>query len=159
MASAVFDNAMVSLLTKKIDIQSNATTTYCVLGGASPAAYKSSFATYSQIKHSAAGGIYEIVGSTGGYVVGGSGVSTVVPTAGNSGAGITGMKTNANLVFTATGTTITCSWAYIQYALTSSTPTADANPLICYLDIGAQSVTNGTLTFTWNALGILTLTT
>jgi hypothetical protein len=155
MASAVFDNAIVSLLTKKIDIQHNATTTYCVLGNASPVSNKANFITYSNVKHSAN---YEIAPVTG-YTVGGGGINTVVPTAGNAGTGITAIKTDANLVFSATASTIACTWAYIQYALTSGAPAVDANPLLCYLDIGSQTVTNGTMTFTWNTSGIMTMTT
>ena len=43
-----------------------------------------------------------------------------------------------------------------QHCPTSATTAA--NPLLCFLDMGAQSVTNGTLTITWNTAGIFTLT-
>lgn len=154
MASAVFDNSMVKLMTGLVNIQANSTSTYCVLGEHSPVTYKASWATYNNIKR--AGGLFEINTVTGapGYALGGSGVATVVPAVSSA---VTGIKTNAPLIFSVTGPLVT-QWAIIQHAGVASA-VATTNPLLCYLDIGSQSVTNGTLTFTWNTAGIMTLLT
>ena len=92
------------------------------------------------------------IGAVNGYETGGMLVKTVVPTVSSH---VVGLKTGGAQVFTTTGT-ITAEWDILQYA-----PVAKAtagNPLLCFIDMGAQSVTNGTLTLTWNAAGIITLT-
>jgi hypothetical protein len=149
MASAIFDNAMVSLMTGKVNINGSENKTLCILGGAT-APNKATFATYNDVKN---GTGYEIA-AVNGYALGGSVVAVTTPT---MTATVTGLKTSAPTVFTAgTGVTIAGSYAMIQYA--SSSNVATTNPLLCYLGIGAQSVTSGTLTLTWNAAGIMTLT-
>ena len=92
------------------------------------------------------------MGAVNGYAAGGSIINTVVPT--NS-THVTGFKTGGTLVYTTTAT-ITAEWLVPQFCTTAVTTAA--NPLLCFLDMGAQSVTNGTLTITWNTNGIYTLT-
>jgi hypothetical protein len=148
MTSAVFDNFPVKYLTGLVNIQANSTSTFCVLGTTAPT--KASWATYNDIKW-AASSPYEIA-VVNGYALGGSGIATAVPTVN---AAVVGIKSTGATVFT-TNSTITASMSIAQYAASSSTTTS--NPLMGYLDIGAQSVTNGTLTLTWNAAGIFTMT-
>ena len=148
MTSAVFDNLPIKTLTGLVNIQANSTTTFCVLGTTAPV--KATWATYNDIKW-AASSPFEIA-VVNGYALGGSGIATAVPTVTSA---VVGIKSTAATVFT-TNATITASMAIAQYAASSSTTTS--NPLLGYLDIGAQSVTNGTLTLTWNAAGIFTFT-
>jgi hypothetical protein len=150
MTSAVFDNAPIKMMTGLVNIQANSTTTFCVLGPTANAPVKATWATYNDIKW-AASSPFEIA-AVNGYALGGSGVATVVPTVTSA---VVGLKTSAPLVFT-TNATITAQYVIIQN--TAATSTTTANPLLCYLDLGAQSVTNGTLTLTWAAVGIFTMT-
>ena len=150
MTSAVFDYASVAMMTGLVDIQENNTSTFCVLGQPEGEPAKATWAIYNDIAW-AESSLFEIA-AVDGYALGGSGVATVVPTV--TGA-VVGLKTSAPLVFT-TNATITAEYAIIQYA--ESSPTTTTNPLLCYVDIGAQSVTNGTLTLTWAAAGIFTQT-
>jgi hypothetical protein len=154
MTSAVFDNAPIKLMTGLVNIQANSTTTFCVLGPTADAPVKATWATYNDIKW-AASSPFEIA-AVNGYALGGSGVATVVPTVTSA---VVGLKTSAPLVFT-TNATITAQYAIIQSLINSGSPTSTTttNPLHCYLDLGAQQVTNGTLTLTWAAAGIYTMT-
>jgi hypothetical protein len=147
MTSGVYDKAMVNVMTGLVNIPLNSTSNtypgvYDVLTTSQPP--QTTGTTYADITNQH--------GVVNGYETGGMLVNTVVPT---MTAHVTGLGTGAAQVFTTTGT-ITAEWAIIQYA-----PTAKAtagNPLLCFLDMGPQSVTNGTLTLTWNAAGIFTLT-
>ena len=150
MTSGVFDNAPVAMMKGLVNIQANSTTTFCVLGPTADAPVKATWATYNDIKW-AASSPFEIA-AVNGYVLGGSGVATSVPTVTSA---VVGLKTSAPTVFT-TNANITAEYAIIQYAASSSTTTT--NPLLCYLDLGAQSVTSGTLTLTWAGAGIFTQT-
>jgi hypothetical protein len=149
MTSAVFDNAPIKMLTELVNIAANSTTTFGVLGPTADAPVKATWATYNDIKNS--GGAFEIA-AVNGYALGGSGVATLVPTVTSA---VVGLKTSAPLVFT-TNATITAQYVAIQN--TAATSVTTANPLLCYLDLGAQSVTNGTLTLTWATAGIFTMT-
>jgi hypothetical protein len=148
MTSGVYDNAMVSVMTGTVNIPLNSTPgtfpgAYCCLTTGQPTQGLAT-ATYTHIENQ--------MGAVNGYTAGGSLINTVVPT--NS-THVTGFKTGGTLTYTTTGT-ITAEWLVPQMA--AGTATTAANPLICFLDMGAQSVTNGTLTVTWNASGIFTLT-
>jgi hypothetical protein len=142
---------MIKAFTGLINIQANATTTFCVLGTVAPTATKATWATYNDCKYGTPGNPFEIA-SVNGYALGGSGIATAVPTIASA---VIGIKSTAPTVFTTTGT-IAASYAITQYAAASSTTTS--NPLMSYHNIGAQSVTNGTLTLTWAAAGIFTNT-
>jgi hypothetical protein len=153
--NAVFDNAMVSMATGLVNIRANSTTSFCILGSASPTSYKGTWGTYNNVKYS--GGLFEIaqVGTTD-YPLGGNGIATAVPTVTSA---VTGLKTTAPTVFTTTST-IAASYAAVQTLINSGSPTSvtTTNPLLSYHNIGSQSVTNGTLTLTWNTNGIFTMT-
>jgi len=147
MTSGVYDNAMVSLMTGAVNVPLNSTPgtfpgEYCCLTTAQPT--QSLTNTYTNLQSQ--------MGAVNGYTLGGSIINTVVPTMTTH---VTGLKTGGTLVYTTTGT-ITAEWLVPQHCPTSATTAA--NPLLCFLDMGAQSVTNGTLTITWNAAGIFTLT-
>lgn len=147
MTSGVFDKAMVNLMTGLINIPLNSTPdsfpgVYGILTTSQPA--QTTGTIYSDVA--------DQHGNVNGYAQGGVLVNTVVPTMTTH---VTGLKTGAAQVFTTTGT-ITAQWNVIQFA--PAAKTTAGNPLICFLDMGAQSVTNGTLTLTWNAAGIYTLT-
>lgn len=150
LTSAVFDNAPVATMTGLVNIQANSTSTFCVLGPTADAPVKTSWKTYNDIKW-AASSPFEIAACNG-YSLGGSGVATVVPTVA---AGVVGLKTSGPLVFT-TNASIAAEYAILQYAAAAST--TNSNPLLCYLDLGAQMVTSGTLTLAWAAAGIFTQT-
>jgi hypothetical protein len=153
MASAIFDNAPVSLMTSKVNIAANSTSTFCVLGTVAP--QKASWATYNDIKW-AASTPFEIA-TVNGYALGGKGIATIVPT---MVATVTGLKTSASLVFTTTDT-ITANYAIVNTldrTVGSPTSTTTTNSILCYLGIGNQTVTNGTLTLGWNTNGIITWT-
>lgn len=152
--SAVFDNAPIKMMTGLVNIQANSTTTFCVLGTVAPTSTKATWATYNDVKW-AASSPFEIA-VVNGYALGGSGVATAVPTVTTA---VVGLKTTGALVFT-TNSTLAASYAIIQTLINTGSPTSTTttNPLLCYLNIGAQSVTNGTLTLTWNANGIYTAT-
>ena len=146
MTSGVYDKAMVSVMTGTVNIPLNSTTTpgvYSMLATGQPTQSLAS-CQYSGVENQMA--------ATNGYVLGGSVVNTVVPTMTSH---VTGLKTGGNLVYTTTQT-ITAQWLIEQFA--ASNITTAGNPLLCFLDMGAQSVTSGTLTITWNANGIFTLT-
>lgn len=153
MASGVFDKAMLNLVTKTVSIGANATTTYAILSGATQPT-KDTLQTYNEVKQSL--GTFEI-GAVNGYTVGGAPLTTLAPT---TTAGVTAIKVNPSNLTTAWTTTgtLACGYAIIQNCLTASAPTATANPLLCYLYVGAQSVVAGTMTFTWNTNGLMTLT-
>ena len=150
MTSGVFDNAIVSMLTGQVHIQENPTTTYCILASAAPD--KANDVDYGDVKY----GVGHEIATVNGYSpLGGgpTGVATVAPSVSSS---VVGLKASAPLVFNTTGT-LSCTHAYIQYA--ASLQTTNSNPLLCYLDVGTQSVTVGSLTFYWNAAGIMTIST
>jgi hypothetical protein len=153
MTTAVFDKAMISILTKTVNITAASNTTYCVLSGSTEPT-KATFQTYNDVKQSL--GTFEITGT--GYTVGGGQITTIVPT---TTLGVTGVKANPSSPTTAWGTnaTFSCNYAIIQNCITAGAPTATGNPLLCYIDVGAQTVSAGSLTFTWNPAGIMTLTT
>lgn len=152
MTSAVFDHIVIKALTGGFNIQANDTTTFCVLGTVAP--NKSTWATYYDIKW-AASSPFEIAAVGTDYPLGGIGMNTSVPTVTST---ITGIKSSATVF--ATSQTIAGLYAIPQYAASSRTSTS--NPVICYLDLGSgtggQTVTNGTLTLTWNAAGVCTFT-
>ena len=54
-----------------------------------------------------------------------------------------------------TSATFTGYYVIAQWGATSTTAT---NPLMCYLDTGAQAVSNGTYTCTWYTSGLFSLT-
>ena len=138
---------MVNVMTGLVNIPANNTSNtypgvYGILGTVQPT--QTSWTLYSDVTNQ--------IGAVNGYETGGMLVKTVVPTVSSH---VIGLKTSAAQVFTTTGT-ITAEWDILQFA-----PTAKAtagNPLLLFIDMGAQSVTNATLTLTWNAAGIFTLT-
>lgn len=127
--------------------------TYCVL--ANPATppgntEKTTWHTYNSIKYS--GTTYEIA-IVNGYALGGSAMNT---TAGTLSTHDIQFKTGAATVFTTTGT-ITADSCATQYAASSSTTVG--NPLFTHHDFTAdQTATNGTLTLTWSASGVFSIT-
>ena len=156
--NGVFDNAMVKLATGLVNVGAANTHMFCVLGTVAPTAHKDTWATYSDVKYIGAGNPFEI-NTVNGYTLGGGfdathGIAMSVPTVT---AAVTGLKTSAATVFTTTGT-LAASYAVTNWAVTASDLANTANSILSYHNIGAQSVTNGTLTLTWNAAGIFTLT-
>ena len=152
MTSAVFDNFPVKYLTGLVNVKADSASTFCVLGTTAPV--KATWATYNDVKW-AASSPFEIA-VVNGYALGGSGIATAVPTVNTA---VVGIKSTAATVFT-TNSTITASMSIVQNLINTGSPTSTTttNPLAGYLDIGDQSVTNGTLTLTWNAAGIFTMT-
>jgi hypothetical protein len=142
---------MVSMATGKINIQNSATTVYCVLGTVAPT--KATWATYNDIKW-AGSSPFEIA-VVNGYALGGSAMTTTVPTCTTT---VTGIKASPT-TFTTTGT-LACTYAIPQALINTGSPTSvtTTNPLLSYHGLGSQSVTNGTLSLTWNAAGIFTMT-
>ena len=139
---------MVSVLTGTVNVPLNSSAgtfpgVYAILQNGQPTQGLAT-ATYTHVESQ--------IANVNGYVQGGSIVNTVVPT--NS-THVTGLKTGGSLVYTTTGT-ITAEWITLQMA--PSALTTAANPLLLFLDMGPQSVTNGTLTSTWNTSGIVTFT-
>jgi hypothetical protein len=154
MTSGVYDNFMVKIMTGQLG--ASAMVAANTGGGTFPGVYSMLSNGQPTQTLSTANCEYDHVESqisaTNGYVLGGSAVNTLVPTMTSH---VTGIKTNANLVYTTTQT-LTAQWLNLQFALTALTTAA--NPLMCFLDMGAQSVTSGTLTIAWNSNGIFTLT-
>ena len=151
ITSGVYDKAMVNIMTGLLGTGGIPLNTGA---GTFPGVY--SMLTSGQPTQSLGtcqySGVESQLATVNGYALGGSPVSTVVPTVSTH---VTGLKTGANLVYTTTGT-ITAEWLVEQFC--ASALTTAANPLLCFLDMGAPSVTTGTLTITWNTNGIFTLT-
>jgi hypothetical protein len=129
--------------------------TYCVLGiPATPPtlANKQQWDTYDDINYASAGVPYELA-VVNGYALGGSAMNT---TAGTLSTDTVQFKTGAATVFTTTGT-ISTTYACTQYAASSSVTVT--NPLFSNHDLGGtQTATNGTLTLTWSASGVFSIT-
>ena len=88
--------------------------------------------------------------TAGGYTAGGlalSGKSTSYDAATNESRLIA-----ANAQWT--GATFACRYALVW----KDTGTASTSPLLGYVDLGAQSITGGTFTITWDATGVLKIT-
>jgi hypothetical protein len=131
--------------------------TYCILGVPTTPptlANKQTWHTYNDVKWVSAGVPYELA-VVNGYALGGSAMNTAAGTISTDtiqfkagGAGTT--------VFTTTGT-ITTTYATTQYAAASSVTTT--NTLFSNHDLaGTQQATNGTLTLTWSASGVFSIT-
>jgi hypothetical protein len=124
--------------------------TYCVLGNPATApanTEKTTWHTYTSLTAA-----YQIA-AVNGYVVGGSAMNTTAPTLSTHDIQ---MKTGAATVFTTTAT-ITADCCSTQYAAASSVTTT--NPLFSHHDFTAdQTATNGTLTLTWSASGVFSIT-
>lgn len=142
---------MVSMATGLVKIESSASKCYCVLGTVAPT--KATWATYNDIKW-AASSPFEIA-VVNGYALGGSAMTTTVPTCTST---VTGVKASPT-TFTTTGT-LAATYAIPQALINTGSPTSvtTTNPLLSYHGLGSQSVTNGTLTLTWNAAGLFTMT-
>lgn len=148
--SGVYDVAMVSIMKGLVapPLVTSGTTGVagctCMLTTAQPTQGLAT-CTYSVVESQ--------MGAVNGYAAGGQLIWTNVPT--NS-THVTGLITNGSLVYSTTAT-IAATWLVPQYSATV-TYTTSTNPLLCFLNMGAQSVTNGTLTIAWNGSGIFTLT-
>jgi hypothetical protein len=129
--------------------------TYCILGvPATPPTLsnKQTWHTYNDVKYVSAGVPYELA-TVNGYALGGSAMNTA---AGTISTDTIQFKSGAATVFTTTGT-ITTTYASTQYAAASSVTTT--NSLFSNHDLaGTQTATNGTLTLTWSASGVFSIT-
>jgi hypothetical protein len=136
-----YGNAFLSMLNKEIDWASDVIKVALCTNAYTP----------SQDDHNYFDDITNEVSATG-YTAGGATLGT--PTIGYTGATNVVKLSGDNVSWA--NSTITARYAIVY---DSSPGTAGTNPLIGYVDFGADvSTTNGTFAITWDAAGILTIT-
>jgi hypothetical protein len=136
-----YGNAFLSMLNKEIDWASDVIKVALCTNAYTP----------SQDDHNYFDDITNEVSATG-YTAGGATLGT--PTIGYTGATNVVKLSGDNVSWA--NSTITARYAIVY---DSSPGTAGTNPLIGYVDFGADvSTTNGTFLITWDAAGILTIT-
>lgn len=140
--NGVYNSCLQHLGTAEINwTTSNTTHWCCLLGNTAP--------TKTHVHYSNLAGE---LAATGGYVVGGQ---QLAPTTASVASAITTFAAASNTVFGSNDQTYS---AYYAVNHTGATKTTDG-PLITYHNMtGPISPSSGTLTITWNASGVFTLT-